>query len=1281
MTDPGSSVGGITFKISVDLSGVNQQGLSQLQKQFDKLHATFNNVAKAANNLSQQMQSIAGGKLIQALQSQNSTMERTAAAITKYATSVRNANAAASDHVRESEKIVRQNEKTTTSFQGLTSAVSNLFATLGGAAAASRLGAFLKDATTLASRIDVLETVLDQVGRTAGYSQGELDRYERQVKSLGITTAAARETLAAMARNQLDLARAVDVATISQNAAVLAGEDSSATMMRIVRAIQSGETELLRTIGLQVNLQQAYADTAAALGKNAAELTQNEKRQSMFAAVLAQGSAIANVYTASMADVGKRLTTLPRLWEEARKELGEQFQPVLRAIVDTTSSLLRQFTEMGPAAKAMTTAVIPAAATFGSLAAAIGAAKLAMTAFGVAAADTAVAVKQVTTATMRDIADLTAAQGKTIEQIRERLQFLNQQYKTHKILPDKEELQQLGDQITQLEGDTRETSRLLDIRERAIAAAWKIQDAHMERQILLSTKWGKVQVMLTDALVASGRELSKLWAIIAANPLMSLTLGLTAASYAISALMAYQKNLILQHEEAKKAAGEQAAGIVEVQDTMKRLKPPIDDSAQSQRMFNSEIERVVSLLPQYSKQLSGLATAQEKYSWILSNVPSVGKTALDIIAEMDTAIENQKKRTEEARARMLSVSATPRGSSDVSRLELSAVAAYDREAKALDILMAKREAVMDSMLAREVRYYGELEKRQSGAYESAMSLEQELANAKRKNADDAISKAIEEYESYRSQLEKTAMTVEQIEKSENAKLEQKKRALEETTAAKLKEAKTDEMKSAIQNAHAQELALLEKETAHAIEQQVKQRDKVIAGMKTALELLKERLSIEGAQIAKRQEQMDREKRGENKELISLDIERAEIVKNADAQIAEYEKQIAELRKSGGDPEEIKARELAIQQIRQKTSQLLVDNMDKQRSVIQSEIETRKTAIQKLEDATATSEKRITDLTIDEIQKRRDARMAEYKEVEKAIADRTREQFLEKNPSAKKPMEIRDKYVGLMEKAQTAEQIAALSKAAREDLSAAGAESRPAIQAAERQLAQLRAAQLQMRRGGDRRGAIAMGAQIDQAEKALQEAYGGVRFAQQGAASVQAAGRRRLGELGQQAQVVAAENAREQQLLTTNQQQLQVQQQQLGVLLQMLERLGGQAQTPTPVPMPPAASPTPRGIPNLPIVRPPIIKVPAPIPPRGAGIPLAADDSLLDPATGLAGSAANAQSAVSRGLTNTGNALKAARNSLDSLADVASLSAAEMSAMENGMMETDRRVKQVKQHYK
>ena len=287
---------------------------------------------------------------------------------------------------------------------------------------------------------------------------------------------------------------------------------------------------------------------------------------------------------------------------------------------------------------------------------------------------------------------------------------------------------------------------------------------------------------------------------------------------------------------------------------MKRLKPPIDDSAQSQRTFNAEVERVVSLLPQYKKELDGLATAQDRYNWILSNVPEATQTALDVVRELNEKIAKQKQRAAAAEKAFQSPEVRAAGK-DV------AVTAYEsmvREQNALEILEAQREAVIDSMLSREVRYYSELEKRQSSAYGTAMSLEQELANAKRKNADDSITKAIEEYESYRKQLEKTAMTVEQIEKSENAKLEQKKRALEETTKEKMKEAETDEMKSAIQNAHAQELALLEKENSPCDEQQVKQREKVIQGMKDALELLKERLAIEGAQIAKRQEQIDRE---------------------------------------------------------------------------------------------------------------------------------------------------------------------------------------------------------------------------------------------------------------------------------------------------------------------------------------------------------------------------------------------------------------------------------------
>ena len=549
-----------------------------------------------------------------------------------------------------------------------------------------------------------------------------------------------------------------------------------------------------------------------------------------------------------MEDVGKRLTTMPRLWEEARKELGEQFQPVLRAIVDTTSSLLRQFTELGPAAKAMTTAVIPAGVAFGSLASAIGATKLAMAALGVETQKTGKITKAVTADVMTQTSAMSA------EFLMMRAKITKEEALMRNLIRAARPLTKKGVQEMFEEAERKAMNKLYTDAGKAMAALSK-QTARTRGIIAMETgriarAFTTVGSVVSTSISGMTREYEKFITAIsgfaAANPILTIVGALTTATYLVSAYIAYIANLAREHEEAKKAAGEQAAGIVELQDTMKRLKPPVDDSAASQRMFNAEVERVVSLLPQYKKELDGLATAQEKYSWILSNVPEVGKTALDVIAEMDQKIAEQQQVVAEARERAMRGVGVPGGNTIPSGVKM-----WEEEMRKLEIMQTEREAVMDSMLAREVRYYSELEKRQTGAYETAMSLEQELATAKRRNADDAISKAIEEYESYRKQLEKTAMTVEQIEKSENAKLEQKKRKLEEATAAKLKEAKSVEMHQAIQNAHSQELALLEKETTAAIEQQVKQREKVIAGMKTALELLKERLAIEGAQIAKR----------------------------------------------------------------------------------------------------------------------------------------------------------------------------------------------------------------------------------------------------------------------------------------------------------------------------------------------------------------------------------------------------------------------------------------------
>jgi hypothetical protein len=144
----------------------------------------------------------------------------------------------------------------------------------------------------------------------------------------------------------------------------------------------------------------------------------------------------------------------------------------------------------------------------------------------------------------------------------------------------------------------------------------------------------------------------------------------------------------------------------------------------------------------------------------------------------------------------------------------------------------------------------------------------------------------------------------------------------------------------------------------------------------------------------------------------------------------------------------------------------------------------------------------------------------------------------------------------------------------------------------------------------------------------------------------------------------------------------VQQQQLGVLLQMLERLSGRPAGPAPIPpitrwVPPAASPTSRGIPNLPIVRPPIIKVPAPIPPRGAAGASAADGvDISDPAQNLAGAAIGANKSINAGMKYTAAALNTATSALGTLSDVAAQATSEIAETQNNLEELDRRTGQL-----
>jgi hypothetical protein len=211
--------------------------------------------------------------------------------------------------------------------------------------------ALIISSTMIAARQEELGLVLEVVGRNAGYTAAELQKYEAAVKGQGITTMAARQSLVQMAQAHIDLAHGADLARLAQDAAVIAGLDSSQAFETLITVIQRGSPVMARTLGLNVDFMGSYERLAEQLGITTDALTSDQKMQARLNEVMAQGVTIAGTYDAAMGSAGKQMRSINRHWVEARAALGEAFLPYLSKAVVGITDLLKAFNSLEPAQK------------------------------------------------------------------------------------------------------------------------------------------------------------------------------------------------------------------------------------------------------------------------------------------------------------------------------------------------------------------------------------------------------------------------------------------------------------------------------------------------------------------------------------------------------------------------------------------------------------------------------------------------------------------------------------------------------------------------------------------------------------------------------------------------------------------------------------------------------------------------------------------------------------------------------------------------------------------
>lgn len=199
--------------------------------------------------------------------------------------------------------------------------------------AVGAMAQFLLGAPMVASRFKELGLVAEYMTVRMGGTSEEFKQLHSDLTEMGIRGDVASQTITQLARRQLDLAQATQLASVAQGAAVVAGEDSSETLEHILQGIETLNVRVLRNAGIMVSAQSAYEAYGVELGKSASQLTEAEKRQAFMNAAIADGANLMELYDLAQNTARKQASSFKRELIDLQAALGVAFEPALISIL------------------------------------------------------------------------------------------------------------------------------------------------------------------------------------------------------------------------------------------------------------------------------------------------------------------------------------------------------------------------------------------------------------------------------------------------------------------------------------------------------------------------------------------------------------------------------------------------------------------------------------------------------------------------------------------------------------------------------------------------------------------------------------------------------------------------------------------------------------------------------------------------------------------------------------------------------------------------------------
>jgi hypothetical protein len=209
----------------------------------------------------------------------------------------------------------------------------------------NQVKAFISESANLAGRAQELSVVLDVIGKNAGYTRKEMAGFEKGLQETGISILESRDSLTKMIQSEMDLTKATDLARVAQDAAVVAGTNSSDAFQRILWGITTLQPEILKTMGLTVDFQGAMKKWADANKRTVESLTAVEKKTIAMNSVMQAGEGIAGAYEAAMGTPFKKLGSQVRYIQDLMVRFGEVFLEGWGEEIDFVNKKLREMKE------------------------------------------------------------------------------------------------------------------------------------------------------------------------------------------------------------------------------------------------------------------------------------------------------------------------------------------------------------------------------------------------------------------------------------------------------------------------------------------------------------------------------------------------------------------------------------------------------------------------------------------------------------------------------------------------------------------------------------------------------------------------------------------------------------------------------------------------------------------------------------------------------------------------------------------------------------------------